>query len=442
MRLKLTMRIEYTPSKAAWLMPLDETRLAAAVRADCDPFKLPHPPAANIRKSTNEGIEFFWSTFDESKLFQDVIRMFDVDHLPGMRVFSLKETAYIDILKRERSIVHLTLEESFELGRPPPPPPRPRLPSLTQLPKLLEDDTKLAKQKTKTKRQPGPWPFLPAVNDWHVPRRRPLARYNGSPRSYFKSEEQDRSISLYGSRQRSRSRSPKYRSRSCSPKYRRRTSRPYSPDNRRSRSPDHRRKDSRSRSRSRSPGYSDSHKRGRFKPQYSRDRSSRCAFSPSPPRKSETSRIRSEPEYHDSELPPPPSKTASDPKTKSSLANTGTGIINVDISTPSIVARLTREYAATRRDIANAAARGRLLEGQLALLSGGAPVADASPQVACVALALRARIASEQLKLQGAEKVLGDVLRECARPVVVPGLLGLLRAWEVEDQDAGVVCDV
>ncbi|KAJ7779219.1 hypothetical protein B0H16DRAFT_1501953 [Mycena metata] len=425
MRLKLTMRIEYAPSKAAWLMPLDEARLGAAIRADCDLFKLPHPPTENIGKPTNEGIELFWSTFDGSQLFKDVMRTFNVDQVAGKRVFSLKEKAYVENLKRDRCIVNLTLEESFELGRPSP--LRPRLHSLAQPPKPLADDAKPSKQKTQTKRRArSPRPFLPARNDWHVPRRRPLTRYNGSPRSYFKNEEKDRSLSTgypYDSHSRSRSRSP----RSCSPKDRRKTSLEYRRRASRSRSPDHRRKESRSRSRS--SNYSDVHRRGRFKTKY------RCTLSPAPPSKSENGR---EPEYYGFDLPPPPSSGVLKPPSKSSLASVGIR--------ESIVARLTRECAATRRDIADAATRGRLLEWQLALLSASSPLLSLAPAHLDLAsshaavLALRARLANEHLQLQGAEKVLGDVVRECERPVVVPALLELLSGWAVEDERRG--CDV
>ncbi|KAJ7176790.1 hypothetical protein C8R46DRAFT_1077332 [Mycena filopes] len=424
MWLKLTMRIEYTPPKAAWLMTLDNSQMAAALRSDCDPFKLPHPPAVNIRPPTKEGIEFFWSTYDGSKLFTDIIRAFDVEHLAARRSFKLKESAYVQTLKSGRSIVHMTLEESFEPGRPPSSRAHPRLCSPLPSPRALEGDTKpKAEQKSKRQRVRSPRPSLPAVNNRHIPRR-PLARHNGSPRSYFKSEK-ERSPSpgySYPSRSRSRSRSPKYRrndSRSPSPHYRRASSRSRSPPYRRrnasrSSSPGRKRRSWRSRS----PSYgsdNDSHRRGRRAP-YNGNRSR------SPPRE------RS-PEYYGPE-PPPASSHHPTPPPTSSMKTT------VESGNSSIVARLTREYHATRRDIAAAAARGRAVAGQLAVLSAtSVPMLGLGTQLDDAVKQLALRVADEYLRLRAAEEILGDVLRECERPVVVPGLLALVAVgWGVGER--------
>ncbi|KAJ7779206.1 hypothetical protein B0H16DRAFT_808788 [Mycena metata] len=295
------------------------------------------------------------------------MRTFDVTHLAARRSFKLQESESMDSLKRERSMcvfscillsrangfircyrVHMTLEEALELGRPPSP-----------------------KLKQWSRQEP-------TVNNW----RRPLPRYNGSPRNYFKSEK-DRSLSprhSCGSRSRSRSRPPKYcrkDSRSRSSDYRRTASRSRSPDSRRrasrSRSPKHRRRDSRLRSRS--PEYgndSDCYKRGCFKMgKHCRHRSP----SSSPPRNSHKARARShsssggEREYCGPEPPPPPSNAVYPPTPKTAPPSKSASGSN----TPSIVARLRRECSATRADIASAATRGRLLESQLAVLSASSP---------------------------------------------------------------------
>ncbi|KAJ7751159.1 hypothetical protein B0H16DRAFT_1799491 [Mycena metata] len=240
------------------------------------------------------------------KLFPNVIRMFDVDQAAGKRVF-------VEVLKRDCCIIHwrtTPCHRSKDEGEA----------ARTEPPALLASGERLAR---------------PAASAF-----RPLQWFPAQ----LLQERGQRSVALagypYDSHSRSRSRSP----RSCSPKDRGRTLPEYRRRASRSRSPDHHRRKE-SRSRSRSSDYSDFHRRGRFKTKYT------CTLSPAPPSKPENGR---EPEYYGPEQPPPPSSGVLKPPSKSSLASVGIR--------ESIVARLARECAATRRDIADAATRGRLLE--------------------------------------------------------------------------------
>ncbi|KAF7369197.1 Glycoside hydrolase family 1 protein [Mycena venus] len=98
------------------------------------------------------------------------------------------------------------------------------------------------------------------------------------------------------------------------------------------------------------------------------------------------------------------------------------------------VARLTREYWDTRRDLSNAAAQGMFVQSQLARLGGdidgssGASDLNFSEQIR----ELEQTLESERSKLQTAEKALGDVLRECETPVIVPELLKLVEMCAME----------
>ncbi|KAJ7934400.1 hypothetical protein B0H13DRAFT_2305823 [Mycena leptocephala] len=99
----------------------------------------------------------------------------------------------------------------------------------------------------------------------------------------------------------------------------------------------------------------------------------------------------------------------------------------------SIVARLTHEYWDTRRDMANAAVQGVLLENQLRTLGASAFLEE--EQASDLDLAEQVRrmgleVEEERVRLKTAEGILADVLRECETPMVVPELLKIVRLWE------------
>ncbi|KAJ6551198.1 hypothetical protein B0H19DRAFT_164012 [Mycena capillaripes] len=101
-------------------------------------------------------------------------------------------------------------------------------------------------------------------------------------------------------------------------------------------------------------------------------------------------------------------------------------------STAAVVSRLTREYWDTRRDLANAAARGKFVESQMRTL--GFAVDDSfsisEPNLTKQVQELELILETERTKLQAAETILADVLRECETPVVVPELLKLAEMWD------------
>lgn len=120
MRLTLTIRIEYAKSKAVPLIDMGYHQLGKILRADLDCFKLPHPPLANIRAPTVNGVEFFYKTSHGSAscfrassslslshsyllqpLFFAVLRAFEIKRLAGRRAYLMKNTDEIPFLKRK-----------------------------------------------------------------------------------------------------------------------------------------------------------------------------------------------------------------------------------------------------------------------------------------------------------------------------------------------------
>ncbi|KAJ6498567.1 hypothetical protein C8R47DRAFT_1112121 [Mycena vitilis] len=98
-------------------------------------------------------------------------------------------------------------------------------------------------------------------------------------------------------------------------------------------------------------------------------------------------------------------------------------------STVTIVARLTREFWDTRRGLANAAARGMLVESQIRAHCGPSTAADLT-LTKQVQQQLELALENERAKLQIAEKILEDVLRECETPAIVPELLKLTEMFD------------
>ncbi|KAJ7843118.1 hypothetical protein B0H14DRAFT_3456424 [Mycena olivaceomarginata] len=97
-----------------------------------------------------------------------------------------------------------------------------------------------------------------------------------------------------------------------------------------------------------------------------------------------------------------------------------------------VVARLTREYWDTRRNLSNAAARGMSIENQLSTLAAdikSSPDFNFSEQIGPLGLTL----VNERTKLEAAAKLLEDVLRECENPVVVPELLKLAEMYDEDE---------
>nr|GAT60644.1 glycoside hydrolase family 1 protein [Mycena chlorophos] len=109
------------------------------------------------------------------------------------------------------------------------------------------------------------------------------------------------------------------------------------------------------------------------------------------------------------------------------------GIAHIAGEPVSILAQLTNEYRNTRRDIANAASRGRRIERQIAELQGTripenqtSGMGDGALRELELAEQIRninQKIKEERAQLRSTEKILEDVLRECERPVVVPELI-------------------
>ncbi|KAJ7770272.1 hypothetical protein DFH07DRAFT_272133 [Mycena maculata] len=176
-RINLTVRITYAPSKAARFLDMpNDSRIGVALRLDLDRFKLPHPPTANIKPPTIDGIEFFYQTRDDSPLFQAVLRTFCP--VSTRREFSLRTTFEIERLKEECSIENMTLEETDEEGR-------------MVLPDKIEDGSRRA-YSPPSRRAHSPPPrgahSPPRRTHYRAPPswasstpRRPLSQYNRSP---------------------------------------------------------------------------------------------------------------------------------------------------------------------------------------------------------------------------------------------------------------------
>ncbi|KAJ7677967.1 hypothetical protein DFH06DRAFT_1167506 [Mycena polygramma] len=295
MRLTLLIRIEYEKHKAADLVDMERSEAYNILRKDVSRFKLPHPPVANMREPTNNGIEFSYTTFDESGIFCALLWAFEVrePHPAVRRAFSLKNNAIISALKARCSIVDMTLQEFDEWGRETR--RRPRSPS-------------------------------PSVPKWRREDRKPLARYNGSSERWIKHGAPTK-------------------------------------DKKKLKVKDNR-------------------------PEQVADR------------------VSEHPVHEDTSAVPE--------------------------STAAIVARLTREFWDTRRGLANAAARGMLVESQIRVHRGPSAAAD-STLTKQVQQQLELTLEKERAKLQVAEKILEDVLRECETPAIVPELLKLA---EMFDEDA------
>ncbi|KAJ7779208.1 hypothetical protein B0H16DRAFT_808810 [Mycena metata] len=163
----------------------------------------------------------------------------------------------------------------------------------------------------------------------------------------------------------------------------------------------------------------------------------------------------------DSEIPsdlnygpePPPISTAiptldngPEPSPASTSASHCANVIHTSTPTPTpqslnmIVedtASLLAEFWITRQTIADAAARGRVVETELvrlgaesyALTSSVALSLDVVEQMEQLSL----RIASEKVNLREAQQILADALRECEMPVVVPELLKLMQGHNEYD---------
>ncbi|KAJ7220654.1 hypothetical protein GGX14DRAFT_559443 [Mycena pura] len=137
--------------------------------------------------------------------------------------------------------------------------------------------------------------------------------------------------------------------------------------------------------------------------------------------------------YSHSPSPMPDMRNGEDTSGQLSVLASRESLPAIKNNTVSIVVQLTQEYWDTRRDIVNAAARGRLAEQNLWDL--GADI-DAELSYGASQLLLAEQmelIEEERVKLHMTEKILEDVLRECETPVVVPELLKLVQAWDEEE---------
>ncbi|KAJ7267249.1 hypothetical protein C8J57DRAFT_1717660 [Mycena rebaudengoi] len=84
--LKLTVCITYSPSRGAQFLDLPKSDMAICLRADLDLFRLPHPPMVNIETPTMDRIEFFYTTRENSPLF-NIVR----------KIFSLRDSAIVNM---------------------------------------------------------------------------------------------------------------------------------------------------------------------------------------------------------------------------------------------------------------------------------------------------------------------------------------------------------
>ncbi|KAJ6598235.1 hypothetical protein DFH09DRAFT_1356557 [Mycena vulgaris] len=113
-KLRLTVRIKYASYKARDLVVMDTKQTAEILRADLDRFRLPHPPVLQIQKPTNDGIEFFWMTYDGSPLYLAVLRTFKIVDLAVRRTFIMKRGFEMESLMEKSFMESMTLEEEVE----------------------------------------------------------------------------------------------------------------------------------------------------------------------------------------------------------------------------------------------------------------------------------------------------------------------------------------
>lgn len=60
--LELVVDVRYEEQKARHLLDMDQYDTARNIRRDFDTLKLPHPPQANIKRPTSNGVTVSWKT--------------------------------------------------------------------------------------------------------------------------------------------------------------------------------------------------------------------------------------------------------------------------------------------------------------------------------------------------------------------------------------------
>jgi hypothetical protein len=69
--LHLVVTVRYEEQKARRFLDMDEFEVARKIRRDFDILKLPHPPQANIRRPTLNGVTVSWTTWSKNTVGDD-----------------------------------------------------------------------------------------------------------------------------------------------------------------------------------------------------------------------------------------------------------------------------------------------------------------------------------------------------------------------------------
>ncbi|KAK0467077.1 uncharacterized protein EV420DRAFT_1507073 [Desarmillaria tabescens] len=94
--LDIVVCIVYKPDKATRLLDAHLKDLAMEMRKDLDAMKMPHPPEANIRPPTLEGIVFSWTTRKYSPLYNIIHQTADHQDDDMMEYKKTKDLCSID----------------------------------------------------------------------------------------------------------------------------------------------------------------------------------------------------------------------------------------------------------------------------------------------------------------------------------------------------------
>ncbi|KAJ7621352.1 hypothetical protein FB45DRAFT_929010 [Roridomyces roridus] len=397
----LSIIVTYTPAQAEIIyslgLGLDLDRVARGLRSDLNRFKLPHPPRAHINVPTRDGIEFFYSTRQNSVLFLPFLSFW------GKTNADAWQHLYSIVIDR----FDLTLFEEHELRMHGHGPSHRKSYKLKDTPetRLLKAECFIEEMElevSKTVRLPFhpiipiPIPAAPDPFTWRPELESPFQQQRHNNRSLSPPpRRRDRENSF------TRDSPPPYRS------LRRRLD--SSEDSVSVSSYPRDRKTSKSKKNGLKKKKS-SNSLKRKKPEPPKP----IIYSESPPDGQNPS-VHSD--YYGPALPPTPplplpNENEMEMETKANM-----------------VARLTRGYWDLRSQMREEAGRGM---GIQALLQRPEPNSDLSSLTEQVNQ-MTVLVEEERAALRMAEDVLEDVLRECAEPLVVPALLDLVLRYDWED---------